>query len=70
MSKNRPVSGKAKAGSLAALVASFVVAWVVYKAPFMSGLADPLQAAITGLVTSTVAFVSAWLARHQPPPAR
>jgi hypothetical protein len=61
-----PVEKKVQAASWAALVAAFAVGWVVVKVPFLASLADPLQAAIVGLLTSASAGVAGWLAKHTP----
>lgn len=61
-----PVEKKVQAAGWAALVAGFVVAWVVVKVPALAGLAEPLQAAIVGVLTAVSAGVAGWLARHTP----
>ena len=61
-----PVEKKVQAVGWASLVAGFVVAWVVVKVPALAGLADPLQAAIVGVLTAAVAAAAGWLARHTP----
>jgi hypothetical protein len=61
-----PVEKKVQAAGWAALVAGFVVAWVVVKVPALAGLADLLQAAIIGLLTAAAAGVAGWLAKHTP----
>lgn len=61
-----PVEKKVQAAGWAALVAGFAVAWVVVKVPALAGLADPLQAAIVGVLTAGSAGGAGWLARHTP----
>lgn len=63
-----PVETKVTAASFGALVAGFLVGWIVLEAPALAPLADPLQAAIAAAVTSGVTFVFGWLAKHTPRP--
>ncbi|MCP2339152.1 hypothetical protein [Actinomadura rupiterrae] len=60
------VEGKVVAASSAALVAAFIVGWVVHVLPGLSGLAEPLQAAVTALIVAGLTFAGGWLARHTP----
>ena len=62
------VETKVQAASWAALVAAFVVGWLVHKAPFLAGMAEPLQAAVVGALTAAAAGVAGWLAKHTPRP--
>lgn len=61
-----PVESKVKAASLASLASTFVVAWVVYKAPGLASIADPIQAGVVGLFGAGSAWVAGWLAKHSP----
>lgn len=61
-----PVETKVKAASTAALIAAFVVGWLVLKVPALSGVAEPLQAALVAVITSAAAAVSGYVAKHTP----
>ncbi|WP_067483747.1 hypothetical protein [Actinomadura hibisca] len=66
-----PVEKKVTAATTAAAVASFVVGLLVVKVPALAGLADILQAAIVGVITTALTGVAGWLAKHTPrTPAR
>ncbi len=65
-----PVETKVKAAGWTALVAGFVVAYVVGAVPALSGLADLFQSLIIAALSSGAAAVAGWLASHTPrPPA-
>jgi hypothetical protein len=61
-----PIEKKVRAAGWAALVAAFVVGWAVQEVPFLAGAAEPLQAAVVGVLTAVSAGVAGWLARHTP----
>jgi hypothetical protein len=65
---NAPVESKVKAAGWAALVAAFVVAWVVVRVPALAGLSDVLQAGIVAVLTAGSAGVAGWVAKHTPRP--
>ncbi len=66
MTVARKVEAKVKAASGTALVAAFVVGWLVKELPFLEGSAGYLQATVEAVVTSAGVFVAGWLARHTP----
>lgn len=72
MSSTPQVSGKAKAGALAATVASFVVTglmtYVGGHVPALKDLANNalVVAALVAALTGVVTFVAAYIARHLP----
>jgi hypothetical protein len=66
---NAPVESKVKASGWAALLAGFVVAYVVTSVPALAGMADLLQALVVGVLTSLAAGVAGWLAKHTPRPS-
>lgn len=63
-----PVERKVAAAGWAALVAAFVVSWLVTSVPALAGMADILQAFIIAALTSAAAAVAGWLAKHTPRP--
>jgi hypothetical protein len=66
---NAPVESKVKAAGWAALVAAFVVSYVITLVPGLSTVAEPIQAAIVAVLTSGAAYVAGWLAKHTARPA-
>lgn len=66
--KNAPMEAKVVAASGAALIAGFVVSWIVFKAPGLRSMADPLQAALSALITAAVTAAVGWMAKHTPRP--
>ena len=63
---SEPVETKVKAAGGAALIAGFVVAYVVTSVPALAGMAEILQALIIAGLTSAAAAVAGWLAEHTP----
>lgn len=61
-----PVETKVKAAASTALVAAFVVAWVVHVVPGLKAAAEPLQDAVTAVIASGLAWLAGWLAKHTP----
>ncbi|MEV5574205.1 hypothetical protein AB0L06_29580 [Spirillospora sp. NPDC052269] len=59
-----PVESKVTAASAAALIAAAVVGYLVVKLPGLSGLADPLQALVTAVITAALTFAAGWLGKH------
>jgi hypothetical protein len=68
MAQNAPMEKKVSAAGWTALVAGFLVSWVVTAVPGLAVLASPLQAVIVAALTSAAAFVAGWLANHTPRP--
>jgi hypothetical protein len=66
--QNAPMEKKVAAAGWTALVAGFLVSWIVTTVPGLASLAGPLQAVIVAALTSAAAFVAGWLARHTPRP--
>ncbi len=66
--QNAPVETKVWASSAATAVATFIMSWLIFKAPGLSSWSGPIQAAITAALTSAATFVAGWVARHTPRP--
>lgn len=63
---NGPVESKVTTATMAALVTSFIVAWIIRVVPALSDLATPIENLILGLVTAGVTFLVSWLTKHTP----
>jgi hypothetical protein len=67
-SQNAPMEAKVVAAGWTALVASFIVSWIVTAVPGLSSMGSLLQSLIVAALTSAAAFIAGWLARHTPRP--
>lgn len=61
-----PVETKVKAAGGTALLAGFLVSYLVVSAPWLSGLAGPLQAVIIAALTSASTYGAGYRAKHTP----
>lgn len=64
-----PVERKVQASSLTALVVTFLTYEIITNVPFLSGQSTLVQGLVGGAVTSGLAFLAGWLAKHTPRPA-
>jgi hypothetical protein len=64
-----PVERKVQAASLTTLVVTFITYEIVTSVPFLSDQSTLVQGLVGGAVTSALAFVAGWLAKHTPRPA-
>jgi hypothetical protein len=64
---NAPVEAKVKAGTLATLVSTAVMGWLLVQFPGIpDALTEPVSGMLAGLVTSCIAAGVMWLTKHTP----
>ncbi|TYK47146.1 holin [Actinomadura decatromicini] len=66
VTRKEPMETKVKAAGFASVLASFVVAVAVTKAPVLAGASEYLHAAIITAITGAGTTAAGWLAAHTP----